>query len=68
MVFFLRFKSNTNNFKCIFTLQKNKVFTLGPVVSNSVTIAPDVAAMIKSHTPAATPILPVARVHFLSIT
>ncbi len=32
------------------SMQKNKVFTLGPVASNSVTIAPDVAAMIKSHT------------------
>ncbi len=31
-------------------MQNNKVFTLGPVASNNLTIAPDVAALIKSHT------------------
>ncbi len=32
------------------SMQKNKVFTLGPVAINSVIIAPDFAAMIKSQT------------------
>ncbi len=32
------------------SMQNNKVFTLGPVASNNLTIAPDVAALIKSHT------------------
>ncbi len=31
------------------SMQKNYMFTLGPVASNSVRIAPDVAAMIKSQ-------------------
>ncbi len=53
ILFLNRFKSNTNHFKCSFTfklflfsnrkvamsMQKNKVFTLGPVASNRVTIA-----------------------------
>ncbi len=32
------------------SMQKNKVFTLGPVADNGVTIAPNVTAMIISHT------------------